>query len=237
MNVLICDDDKNSIILINNLLKDYSLVHDCAFDIYSFINSSDVLIDDKHYDIAFIDVEMPKVNGLELTNFLQKKNPNIVVFIVTSYEGYLDDAMDLNVYRYISKPIDKTRFFTSLNGALKLSRQATDVIVVETGDKVVSLLTIDILFLTIDKRHTIFTTKNGIYVSNKNFEYWKKELEKFNYFAQSHYSYIVNLKHVINFDRTNITLVNGCENINAPISRSFFTLFKTKFYDYMGGTV
>lgn len=53
---------------------------------------------------------MPGVNGLSVTKHLQTLNPNIIVFIVTSFQGYLDDAMDLKVFRFLSKPIDENRF-------------------------------------------------------------------------------------------------------------------------------
>ncbi len=78
-------------------------------------------------DFAFIDIEMPGVNGLSVTKHLQTLNPNIIVFfIVTSFQGYLDDAMDLKVFRFLSKPIDENRFFKSMDVALNLYKQSTE---------------------------------------------------------------------------------------------------------------
>ena len=68
----------------------------------------------------------PVVMDFLLQKHLQTLNPNIIVFIVTSFQGYLDDAMDLKVFRFLSKPIDENRFFKSMDVALNLYKQSTE---------------------------------------------------------------------------------------------------------------
>ena len=41
-----------------------------------------------------------------LLNELKKKDKDIIIFIITSYSEYLDEAMRFNVFRYLSRPID-----------------------------------------------------------------------------------------------------------------------------------
>lgn len=90
---------------------------------------------------------MPGVNGLSVTKHLQTLNPNIIVFIVTSFQGYLDDAMDLKVFRFLSKPIDENRFFRSMEIALNLYKQSTEKIILDYFDEYHNIFTIDILYL------------------------------------------------------------------------------------------
>ena len=180
---------------------------------------------------------MPGVTGLSVTKYLQTLNPNIIVFIVTSFQGYLDDAMDLKVFRFLSKPIDENRFFRSMEIALNLYKQSTEKIILDYFDECHNIFTIDILYLTIENRKTKLVTKTQEFISNKKFDYWKKQLSKYEYFAQSHYSYIVNLKNVTNFDKNEITLSFNSKKATVPISRSFYASFKKAFYEYMGGTI
>lgn len=149
---------------------------------------------------------MPGVNGLTVTKHLQKINPNIIIFIVTSFQGYLDDAMDLNVFRFLSKPIDENRFFRSMKIALNLYKQSTEKIILDYFDEYHNIFTIDILYLTIENRKTKLVTKTQEFISNKKFDYWKSHLKPYGYFAQSHYSFIVNLKNVTDFNKNEITL-------------------------------
>jgi len=60
-------------------------------------------------------VERPGRNGISTGTLLKKMNPNVRVFIVTSYLDYLDHAMKFHVFRYLSKPIDKARLFRNMS--------------------------------------------------------------------------------------------------------------------------
>ena len=100
MKVLICDDDKCIVDEIKNNLNTFSDKHRIVFDIDLFYNGVELLNSNISYDMAFIDIEMPLVNGLTLSAQLKKVNSNIIIFIITSHDAYLDDAMDLDVFRY-----------------------------------------------------------------------------------------------------------------------------------------
>lgn len=237
MKVLICDDNPKIITQIKKYLMEISKQTRYKFDFICFINGNDISTEQIKADFAFIDIEMPGVNGLTVTKHLQTLNPNIIVFIVTSFQGYLDDAMDLNVFRFLSKPIDKNRFFKSMDVALNLYHQSTETIILDYFDECHNIFTIDILYLTIENRKTKIITKNNEYISNKKFDYWKNCLKSYEYFAQSHYSYIVNLKNVTDFDKNEITLSVDSKKVKVPVSRSFYASFKKSFYEYMGGTI
>ena len=238
MDILICDDDKNIVIEINKHLNFVAKKNHWTFNIDNFLNGDAILKGKKSYDIAFIDVELAGVSGLAITKHLQLINPHIIIFIVTSFQGYLDDAMDLNVFRYITKPIDKNRFFKSFFIAISLYKQNTDNILIECGDEHVSLLISDILYLTIENRHTCFVTKDNRYISSKKFSYWKDYLKKYNCFSSSHYSYIINLNYVTNLERHNITITySNSKTLDLPASRNYYQAFKASFYNFMGVTV
>lgn len=88
MNVLICDDDLKIVQQIKNFLLKLSKQSTYNFDITCFSNGDFILDKQIKTDFAFIDIEMPGVNGLTVTKHLQKINPNIIIFIVTSFQGY-----------------------------------------------------------------------------------------------------------------------------------------------------
>lgn len=237
MKVLICDDNPNIIIQIKKLLLNISKQLSYKFEFLCFDNGDEILEEIINVDFAFIDIEMPGVNGLTVTKHLQSINQNIIIFIVTSFHGYLDDAMDLKVFRFLSKPIDENRFQRSMSTALNLYHQSTERIVLEDFDEYHNVFTNDILYLAIENRKTQIYTKNKTYLSRDKLESWKKRLAQYGYFAQSHYSFIVNIKNVTDFNRNEIILSNGTKKIKVPMSRSFYPTFKKSFYEYMGGTI
>ena len=122
MNILICDDDRQYVDLLNKYVTSFFRNHNIPdYNIYKYFSGEDVVKDMKYIDIAFLDVEMDGINGIEVGRRLRQKNPDIVIFIITSYMGYLDEAMDQRVFRYINKPIEKPAIMRGMQKALALS--------------------------------------------------------------------------------------------------------------------
>lgn len=238
MKIIICDDDVNIIKQISSFLNDLTKLRKLKFEISSYTCGDDVKQNNEKFDIAFIDIEMPGISGLTLTKHLQSVNPNIIIFIVTSFHSYLDDAMDLKVFRFLSKPIDKNRFMKNINIAIDVYQKSSQNIAVETYDEFYNIFTRDILYITIENRKACIVTKDGKLKTQNNFDFWKKQLKEYEYFVQPHYSYIVNLKNVTNFSKTEITLsANGEKYEHIPISRRYYSSFKDSFQKYIGVTV
>lgn len=56
-------------------------------------------------DIAFLDIEMGSMNGIELAKKLKVQNPQINIIFVTGYEQYAKDAIHLRASGYVTKPV------------------------------------------------------------------------------------------------------------------------------------
>jgi len=75
-------------------------------------------LQDRSYDIVFLDVRMPALNGIELGNVLRRfATPPAIVF-VTAYEEYAVRAFDLGACDYLLKPVSSARLRTALGRAL-----------------------------------------------------------------------------------------------------------------------
>ena len=119
MRILFCDD--NSVILeqLRSYVSDYFKENGGQQpELVCYDNGDALLAAEMRADIAFLDVEMPGINGIQLGAKLKEMNPHIKIFIVTSYPDYLDEAMRFQVFRYLSKPIDKDRLFRNLKDAI-----------------------------------------------------------------------------------------------------------------------
>lgn len=57
-------------------------------------------------DVAFLDIEMPGMNGLELASEILKINPSIDIIMITAYQQYALEAFRVHVSGYLLKPID-----------------------------------------------------------------------------------------------------------------------------------
>ncbi len=70
-------------------------------------------------DAVFLDIEMPGVNGLQLSEQIQNLNENIEIIFVTAYNQYAVDAFEMQAMDYIMKPLTEERLGKTIKRLLK----------------------------------------------------------------------------------------------------------------------
>ena len=146
---------------------------------------------------------------------------------------YLDEAMRFQVFRYLSKPIDKQRFFRNMKDAVELYNTITIKIPVETKQGIHTLPASAVIAVEAQARKVIVHTTLCDFESVHNMQYWLKELPK-NCFFQTHRSFIINFEHVTDFDHS---LVNMADNqIHAYLTKRKYSAFKEAYLLYLEST-
>lgn len=236
IKVLVCDDDKIITDKIQKLLANIQEQYSFELDIEPY-NDGHLVIENKEiYDIAIVDIEMPDVDGLSLSEVLKGRNPDAIILILTSFSDYLDSAMRIQVFRYLSKPIDEDRFKKNFMEALSFFKQISKQIVIESGDEVLTIKTKDILYLENNKHGSVIATKHGDYKTNKKPQEWYEIINQPNCFTFSHKSFLINLQNVINFDKHTIHFQTMDNMVRiACISQRKYYEFKKAFFNFVGG--
>lgn len=234
MNILICDDDKLYIDMIRKYVDEFFADHKITdYKVYEYNSGDEAAKNNEKIDIAFLDVEMNVINGIEASTILRKNNKDIIVFIITSYMGYLDDAMDEGVFRYINKPIEKITIFRGLQKAVDLCyKKQSRKIVIESANANIIIEQDSILYIEslLRKRHIY--TESGEYISTESLTYWKNILGK-ETFCHVNKSTIINIKKVKEFSNTYVKLENVEGTID--IARDRRNEFKQKLLMYLAG--
>ncbi len=236
LNILVCDDDKKITTQVCDLLDKIKGNHNIDFKVD--IKNDGEFSKDKNavYDIAILDIEMDDISGLEVAENLKNNNPDVIVIILTSYSDYLDSAMKINVFRYLSKPIDEQRFLKNFLEALEHYRNISKQIVVKSNDEVSYVKTKDILYIENLKHGSLIVTKTDSLKTNKKPSEWADIIDQKDRFVFSHKSFLVNLQNVINFDKTIMTFQKPDERLDvACVSRRYYNDLKKAFFDFVGG--
>lgn len=231
MRILICDDDILMIEQLKKMINSYfETNHIKCPELISFTGGESLLSDKGNKDIVFLDIEMPGMNGIYVGKELKKTNKNVIIFVVTSYSEYLDEAMRFHVFRYLSKPLDRQRFFRNMKDALDLYNTITTKIPVETKQGVFTFPASQIIAVEAQGRKVIVHTVQQDFDSVRNMEYWLNLLPR-NCFFQTHRSFIVNFEHVTDFDHSTIRLAH--QSITAYLTRRKYTSFKDAYLLYL----
>lgn len=234
MRILICDDDAETAKELEKILHCFFQKNSLKIpNIVLYDNGEDLLKDSAEKDIVFLDIEMPGISGIYVGNELKKSNKNIIIFIVTSYAEYLDDAMRFHVFRYLSKPLDEVRILRNLKDALELYNTTITKIPIETKQGVFVVPATDIIFIEAHSHKVIVHTLKQDFESVHSIKYWTEKLDMPCFFS-SHRSFLVNLKHVSNFDHSLIHLYNN--QYEAYLTRRKYTQFKDAYLLYLEST-
>ena len=110
MRVVFCDDDSRITAQLTAYISEYfRSIGGIQPEMAAYTSGDELLQQEQRVDLAFLDVEMPGQNGISVGAALKARSPHVKIFMVTSYPDYLDDAMRFQVFRYLSKPIEKDR--------------------------------------------------------------------------------------------------------------------------------
>lgn len=130
MKVAILDDDKNAIETIYQLILKYSNIS--GLDIDKYQDANYFLASDKTYDLLFLDIDMPKINGLEVAKELA--NQKTIIIYITNIAGFMPVAFGINVIGFLLKDDLEEKFKPVISKAIKRIKQQQTIILIKNND-------------------------------------------------------------------------------------------------------
>ena len=220
-NVAICDDEREALELlgpaVRSALRNRNV--DAAIDL--FARPKDLLnrMETVHYDLLFLDIEMPGMSGLELAQKLRKDGNLIDIIYISNREDLVFDALRTNPRGFIRK----TRLIQDVSGVIDTylsTRQSSEqpkTLIVKDRDQVI--------YIPLDKlRYIEGSGKNQMaYIVgkdqplelHKSMQDLEQELSSQG-FLRIHKGYLLNYRFIRRIGDNEVVLTNG---ENLPVSR------------------
>jgi len=187
---------------------------------------------DMNIDIAFLDIEMPEITGLELAKRIKKIDSNISIIFTTAYKQYALDAFDIGAAHYLLKPIRKEKLITAIDrikgsrdNQIKVIKGKTELpekISVKGRESTTFIKIKDILYIESSNSKTILVTKKEKVKSKEKLQFWQSELLEVG-FLRCHRSYIVNMEYIYRIKRvlgSAYELVLDYKEITIPVGKT-----------------
>lgn len=181
------------------------------------------------YDILFLDIDMPFMNGMEVAKVVRKSDPNAIIIFITNMAQYAVKGYEVNAFDYVMKPIEYFSFSVKLKGAIAAVENTKEFIITipwEDGSR--NLKTSDLLFVEVRDHWLYFHTKEGEYRIFGTLNEVEKQLKE-HHFVRSNNCYLINLKHVIHLRAYTVTLQG---DYKLKISRARRKEVQFAFIDY-----
>lgn len=204
--IAICDDDAKIRCFLRRTIEGFGLF--CIVD--EFSDGMEVLERNTSYDILFLDIDMPRMNGIETAERLRKTDRRVKIIYVTGYQDYMSRSFAVHPFSFLIKPVRQEEILRQVREALLYSGAEVqeNLLRFQTTEGMEEFLASDIYYLEYQSRKLRFVTKQGeSMVRGKISEYLEKLAP--HGFASPHKSFTVNLYHVKAIRGYDIIMMNG----------------------------
>ena len=198
--------------------------------IRTFTNPENALafLKDEFVDLIFLDINMPRISGLQFVQRLQTK-PHIV--FTTAYSEYAIDSYNFEAVDYLLKPIEFDRFYRSVNkvknlmqlNSLQQDNLLSNFFFVKDGYKQMKVCTEDILYIQSEGNYLNIVTKNERVVARSTFQQILEKLPH-HQFYRVHNSYVVNFKHLLKIEDNQIFIQDDKIPIGIKYKEKLFKI-------------
>ena len=217
LQCIIIDDEPSS----QNILKKYiSAVGSLnLIAIYNNPHEAESLLTNfLDVDIIFLDINMPKINGLDFYKSLN--NPPEVIF-TTAYSEHAIEAFNVSAIDYLLKPFSFNRFLSAVNKITNKPKKSKEKYLIIKSNKVIHKLSYDsIYFIEASGDYVKIQTNKGSIKTHSTFNNLFSKFSE-HHFMQVHKSFAINLEKINSVSGNIITL----DTYKVPIGQKYKSHF------------
>lgn len=193
MKILIVDDEELARARLLRMLK--TLGHESVQEAQD-ADEAVAFAKEYEYDIVFLDINMPRVSGLELGYEIKYLNPNASIIFQTAYEEHALKAFDIGAVAYLIKPYSTQQLQESLERIKKPKTDSKELrILSKFGDSYLLLKPEEIHYVKADLSEVMIRSAKGFsYYAQKISDLYER-LESFG-FVRIHRSYLININEI-----------------------------------------
>jgi DNA-binding LytR/AlgR family response regulator len=218
MRFAICEDEQGASERLTEAIEDWASARKVDADVVWYPSAEAFLLawPDTTFDIAFLDIQMKSMTGIELAKYIRKTDANMMIVFVTSFSQYVLKGYDVNALHYLIKPLSQSKLLPILDKAYAIWRsQNNAVLLVSDGSGLVKLPLGEIYHISMLSHMASIQTAENTFEVRKTAEELSNLLPW--HFIRCHRSYIVNLLKVDCVYKKHLVMSDGKQ---LPISRN-----------------
>lgn len=233
MKCLIVEDEVPAIAVLENHIGHFKELE--IVDTHNNAMDAMVSLQTKRIDILFLDIELPKISGIQLLNSLPRKP---FVIMTTAHREFALEGYDLEITDYLLKPISLERFTKALTKVYRFSQTPMDFpplttktqefsepfIYIRAEREYIKVLLKDIMYIESIKNYVKLITVHSTIITLLGISEMEQKLP--GEFVRVHRSYMVSIQHITRFTHSHIVIGNR----SIPIGKHY----KMRFLNWVG---
>lgn len=232
LRIAMCDDTAEELSRLEKYIKAYQDEHEIAYDCFacgtellSRINTG------VFYDLIFLDVVMPVINGIETAREIYSKNKATKIIFLTISPEFAVESYSVSALDYIIKPINRESFDRAMQRFQNsYIEKESEKIIIQEKSRIMQIALHTICYVEVFDHDLIYHLSNGETVKCRQaLSEIENVLNKNKGFVKTHRSYIVNMKYAQKAEMNCITMTNGDK---LPVARKNNTMVSDLFLKY-----
>lgn len=235
LHIAACDDNPEMLELLSCLISERFLYHNIITKIDKFSDPLQLCnaLSNDDYDLLFLDIDMPKIDGITLAKNIRERGSRIDIIYISNKEELVFKTFDVQPFSFIRK----SRFFEEIGGIVRSyvkKRESDENRILVLEQKSGDILTLDLnktLYIEGDGKNQnayLFMKESPLQIKSSMKELDDRLSEKG--FIRVHKGFLVNYQFINSIKNNNVILTNGNE---IPISRRNVNAVKEKYLNLM----
>jgi len=180
------------------------------------------------YDVVFMDIEMPLMNGMEAAARLRGVDPYVPLVFITDLKQYALKGYEVEAMDFLVKPVGYPAFATMMERVQRRSIKKEEQLTLATAQGTFNVNVNDVYYLETSNHYVVYHTVNGDVTFFGSLSEEEKRLPK-ERFVRCNSGILVNLIHVKKVQDGEVYVADTC----LPISRNKRTAFMQSLLNFM----
>lgn len=228
MRIAICDDEEMYRVQLKSVLDKILVNADYEIETFADGNRLEEAYSEAPYDLVFLDIEMPAVDGITLARRLRARSEKVFIVFLTGHVEYALEGYEVNALRYLTKPVDTDKLKEVIRYVQDKQGSGRQIIVKEDGEQLLIDIA-DVMYMESMNQNVRIVTTKGEHVIRYNIGDFEQQLAGDGFF-RIHRGYLVALAKVKKLVKSDVIMEDGTA---LPVSRSNIKPLKDALYAYV----
>lgn len=228
MRIAICDDEEMYRVQLKSVLDKILVNADYEIETFADGNRLEEAYSEAPYDLVFLDIEMPAVDGITLARRLRARSEKVFIVFLTGHVEYALEGYEVNALRYLTKPVDTDKLKEVIRYVQDKQGSDRQIIVKEDGEQLLIDIA-DVVYMESMNQNVRIVTTKGEHVIRYNIGDFEQQLAGDGFF-RIHRGYLVALAKVKKLAKSDVIMEDGTA---LPVSRSNIKPLKDALYAYV----
>lgn len=212
IRIAIAEDNEDFIKNTEKIIRKYYQEKNIHASIEMFTNSEMLYFDlDEHkkYDLYLLDIDMPKVNGMQLARKIRSYDMESHIIFLTSHLKYSIVGYEYRIFRYIPKQSAEEKLIPALESVTQeIMLREGDSYVITTNSKYMKVPYGEMIYIYKDGKNSVLICEANTYKVRKSLKQVYDEIDS-KQFIFVERGYIVNIIKISKVIGSEVYLVNG----------------------------